>query len=181
MLQHIIILLDLILNLFTLNQSSIFWANSMNTVERVINHAEQQCKQRGTRLTPKRKQVLAGLVQSGRALSAYELIDVYKEMFGEALPATSMYRILEFLQEEHLVHRLNLANKYVACSHITCNHDHTVPQFLICDKCQTVKEIGIDKKLLTELQSNVKQAGFHLTSTQLEMSCICKSCLKEAA
>ena len=36
----------------------------------------------------------------------------------------SIYRILEFLESQQLVHKLKLTNRYVACVHITCNHEH---------------------------------------------------------
>ena len=49
---------------------------------------------------------------------------------------------------------LNLANKYVACSHITCEHEHEVPQFLICGQCQRVEEISISKGTISKLQKN---------------------------
>lgn len=153
----------------------------MKKVKQIIDHAEQHCRTHGSRLTNKRKQVLSGLLQSEKALSAYELIDLCKAEFGETLPAMSIYRILDFLQDEHLVHKLNLANKYVACAHITCNHDHATPQFLICGQCQKVKEISISKSTIAELQKNVEHAGFHLISPQLEMNCICKNCMKNAA
>ncbi len=148
----------------------------MNNVQRIIDHAEQHCKDHGARLTAKRKQVLSGLLKYQKALSAYELVDYCKDEFGEAIPAMSVYRILEFLEDEHLVHKLNLANKYVACSHITCDHEHAVSQFLICNQCQRVKEITINKAMIQQLEKNVEDAGFHLISPQLEMNCVCDQC-----
>ena len=149
----------------------------MTKVDRVLDYAEKHCKSHGVRLTNKRKHVLAALLQSKKALSAYELIEVCKKKFGETLPAMSIYRILDFLQYEHLVHKLNLANKYVACAHITCDHNHTVPQFLICNQCQKVNEISISKSTITEFQKNAEDAGFHLVSPQLEMDCVCENCM----
>ena len=55
----------------------------------------------------------------------------------------SVYRILDFLIHEELVHKLETASLYIACAHIACDHQHETPQFLICDRCFTVKEIGI--------------------------------------
>ena len=153
----------------------------MNRVENILNHAEQQCKAHGARLTDKRKKVLSGLLQSKKAMSAYELVDFCKTELGESMPAMTVYRILDFLQEENLVHKLNLANKYVGCAHITCKHAHEVPQFLICEKCQKVEEIRIKESTIAELQASVKQAGFHLLSPQLEMDCICNTCMETAA
>lgn len=149
----------------------------MSKVDKIIQHAERHCKEHGARLTNKRKRVLSGLLQSQKALSAYELVEYCKTEFGETIPVMSVYRILGFLQDEHLVHRLNLANKYIACTHITCDHKHAVPQFLICGQCQKVEEISISKSTIAELQRNVAEAGFHLVSPQLEMNCVCESCL----
>lgn len=42
----------------------------MNRIQTVIGYAEQHCKTHGARLTSKRKQVLSGLLQSNKALSA---------------------------------------------------------------------------------------------------------------
>jgi Fur family zinc uptake transcriptional regulator len=153
----------------------------VNHVDRIIGHAERQCKAHGTRLTVKRKNVLAGLVQSNKALSAYELIDFCKQQYGDSMPAMSIYRILEFLEDEHLVHKLSLANKYVACAHISCSHAHAVPQFLICRQCSKVKEIDLRSATIDELRSSVDDAGYKLISTQLEMNCLCEGCVAQAA
>ena len=148
----------------------------MNSVESIIQHAEQHCALHGSRLTQKRKQVLTGLVKSNKALSAYELIDFCKQEYGESLPAMSVYRILDFLESELLVHKLNLANKYVACMHISCDHAHAVPQFLICKNCSIVKEITVEESTISDLGNTVKGAGYQLLSPQIELNCLCDNC-----
>ncbi|GGP68439.1 Fur family transcriptional regulator [Shewanella saliphila] len=153
----------------------------MNNIDTIIEHAEQNCKSHGSRLTTKRKQVLSLLAQTDKALSAYDLIDLFVKENGEKIPAMSVYRILDFLEAEHLVHKLKLANKYIACSHITCKHEHGVPQFLICSVCNAVKEITVNKSTINELNQSVEQAGFKLVSPQLEINCICNECLATAS
>lgn len=148
----------------------------MDKVERIIEHAEKSCKASGARLTDKRKQVLSELARSEKALSAYELTEVYQHQFGKSIPAMTVYRILEFLENESLVHKLHLANKYVACSHITCDHTHGVPQFLICGECNKVSEVHIEKPIIESLNANIKDAGYLLVSPQLEIDCICSEC-----
>ena len=148
----------------------------MNKVDEIIIQAEKNCKEHGSRLTAKRKQVLFSLIQSGKALSAYDLIDLFEQDFNEKISAMSAYRILNFLESESLVHKLNLANKYIACAHITCDHAHGVPQFLICVSCNDVKEIKIKKSTIDELKQSVEEADFQLISPQLEMNCICNTC-----
>ena len=152
----------------------------MNT-DKIIERAEQRCKAHGARLTTKRKQMLSGLLQSDKAFSAYELVDYCKSEFGEKIPAMSVYRILAFLQDEQLVHKLKLANKFVACIHIACDHAHGVPQFLICGQCQRVKEIAIKKSTINTLRQSVEEAGFHLLSPQLELDTLCERCVSNAA
>ncbi|MEM7431030.1 MAG: transcriptional repressor [Pseudomonadota bacterium] len=148
----------------------------MSTATDIIDRAEQYCAERGSRLTQKRKHVLHSLLESGKALSAYELIDDYKQRYDNALPATSMYRILEFLSAERLAHKLSMANKYVACSHIACDHECGASQFLICVKCQRVKEVRVSSSTVNELRSSIEHAGFQLASTQFEINCVCNRC-----
>ncbi|KZY67070.1 MULTISPECIES: Fur family transcriptional regulator [unclassified Oleiphilus] len=153
----------------------------MSQINKIINSAEQQCKAKGVRLTDKRKQVLSALIESKKALSAYELVDYLKDEFKAPLPAMSVYRILDFLQTEQLVHKLDIANKYVACAHITCGHDHGTPQFLICNNCNSVTEVVIPNDIIQQLQNNVTDAGYTLESTQIEMSCRCPVCNAQTA
>jgi Fur family zinc uptake transcriptional regulator len=149
--------------------------------DRILKHAEKRCTQRGTRFTEKRRKVLIGLVESRKALSAYELIDYCREELGQQLPAMSVYRILDFLEGEDLVHRLHLAKKFVACSHIACDHAHEIPQFLICNGCNAVEEISIKRSIIQSLKTSVADAGFHLASPQLEFECYCRDCIPQSA
>ncbi|MDV5168695.1 Fur family transcriptional regulator [Photobacterium rosenbergii] len=149
----------------------------MSNIDALLEHAEQSCKARGKQLTVKRKQVLHGLLHSQKALSAYELIDYCKEQFNHSLQAMSVYRILDFLEQEHLVHKLKVSNKYVACSHILCDHEHGIPQFLICSSCNKIRELTIDKGMINSLKANAREEGFTVISPQLEISCVCDECI----
>ncbi len=153
----------------------------MKNISKAISHADEYCKSRGERLTTKRKLILSELIKSDKALSAYELIDAYQEQNKSNIPAMSVYRILDFLEDVQLVHKLNLANKYVACAHICCNHEHEIPQFLICRECNHVKEISIGSTTIDEINQSVAEAGYILASPQLEMNCICNKCLSKKA
>lgn len=152
----------------------------MNTIDHVIDHAEANCKANGSKLTEKRKRILTSLLVSGKALSAYDLIELLRQEYGEAPPPTSVYRILDFLSQENLVHKLQLANKYVACAHITCDHKHEVPQFLICAECGQVTEIGIKKSTMESLKNSVQDAGYVLKGPQMELLCVCQDCTHAA-
>lgn len=141
-----------------------------------LKAAEKHCQLRGSKLTKKRQILLKALLRSSSAMTAYELIDACKPEFGGSLPAMSAYRILDFLEGENLVHKLRLANRYVACVHIACDHQHAVPQFLICGQCFRVAEKDVTRSTLGSLKKNVESAGFSLVSNQLELECLCASC-----
>ncbi|MDU0114505.1 Fur family transcriptional regulator [Psychrosphaera aquimarina] len=145
-------------------------------LEDIIKHAHQICSENSVKLTTKREHVLSALIQASEAMSAYELAEQYRDIFEQSIPAMSVYRILDFLAEHSLVHKLTSANKYIACSHITCSHSHDVPQFLICEICNSVSEISVKKSVMSELTASVEKTGFKLSTSQLELKGICQSC-----
>ncbi|MBB1487200.1 transcriptional repressor [Oceanospirillum sediminis] len=145
-------------------------------IDETITAARTSCTQNGVRLTPKREKVLRVLLQNDRPLSAYDVVDLFKESFSENLPAMSAYRILTFLLENDFVHKLETTNQFMACRHICCDHLHEPPQFLICDKCNAVRELSIGKQTLNELNNGIEQSGFILVRKQLELHGLCKAC-----
>jgi len=149
---------------------------STKKVKVILEQIEQYCKNNDCLLTTKRKLVLSSLLHSSKALSAYNIIDLCKELFDEEIAPMSMYRILEFLENANLVHKLQLVNKYVIYSHISCNEKHNATQFLICKVCDQVKEVEVNKSAMMELKENVALAGFQLAGSQLEINCICHNC-----
>ncbi|HCD28174.1 MAG TPA: transcriptional repressor [Gammaproteobacteria bacterium] len=142
----------------------------------LLSSAEQRCIEQGSKLTLKRRQVLTGLLESNKALSAYELTEFCREQLGYGLLPMSVYRILEFLEDNDLVHRLNTSNKYIACSHIACDHDHESPQFLICKACFRVKEVGIPNSIIKSITKTIEAVNYHLANKQLEIECFCEEC-----
>lgn len=145
-------------------------------LNKILTKAQDMCAHSGGRLTEKRKRILELLLISKTPLSAYEVADNYNQNSESNIPAMSVYRMLDFLESEQLVHKLSSTNKYVACSHITCNHTHEIPQFLICQKCQAVEEIGVPQNIIQELSQRVSEAKYTLVNPQLELQCLCSTC-----
>ena len=95
----------------------------------------------------------------------------------DAMPAMSMYRILDYLVEQQLAHRLVSSKKYVACSHINCCTEHFQrTHFLICSECSQVREVEVSEALIASLSGLAGAEGFHLSSRQLEFSGVCNEC-----
>ena len=89
----------------------------------------------------------------------------------------SVYRILDFLEQQLLVHRLSTSNKYVSCAHITCDHKHfQTTHFLLCEGCSSVEEVDATQEASDALEQMAKTVGFKLTTQQFELSGICTTC-----
>jgi Fur family zinc uptake transcriptional regulator len=141
-----------------------------------IAHAEAICTARHERLTPIRRRVLEALLESHQPLGAYELIDRLAEHGARPAPIT-IYRALDFLREQGLVHRIESRNAFIACVH---NHESGDPVvFLICEKCGAVGEAASATVADTIRQAS-RAAGFTPKTPVIEIYGICAHC-KEAA
>src|SRR5262245_6420931 len=103
----------------------------------VIAHAEKLCAAGGQRLTPMPRTVLETLAASHKAPGAYDIIDAVAGAGPRPAPIT-IYRALDFLIANGLVHRIASRNAFLACIH---NHANgALVAFLICEVCGTVGE-----------------------------------------
>lgn len=143
---------------------------------KLIQYAEEQCAKAGVRLTPKRKQVLRTLVQADAPLSAYEITDRYNKTYDDDIAPMSVYRMLDFLISQNLVHKLESTNKFLVCSHILCEHGHGTAQFLICSQCDQVYEITLKKEVVDALRTSADSVDFDLNNKQIELVGRCKLC-----
>src|SRR6516162_7724212 len=138
--------------------------------------AEAICLDRGQRLTPIRRKVLAALLASHKPLGAYEIIDrlaTKGETMGPRPAPITAYRALEFLRENGLVHRIESRNAFIACVHTHAAGDLVV--FLICERCGTVGEASSPDVAAT-LTSAARAAGFTPRSPVIEITGICTHC-----
>ena len=137
-----------------------------------LQHAEGVCAQRAQKFTPIRRQVLQALLSSHRPLGAYEVIDELAKSMPRPAPIT-VYRALDFLMENGLVHRIESRNAFIACVH---DHPEDEPVvFLICDHCGTVGEAS-STDLAASLTSAARAAGFTPKSPVIEITGVCTHC-----
>ncbi|MEJ1775395.1 transcriptional repressor, partial [Escherichia coli] len=77
------------------------------------------------------------IMQQPTAISAYDLLDLLRQVEPQAKPPT-VYRGLEFLLEQGFIHKIESTNSYVLCHHFD-DAEHT-SVMLICDRCLSVTE-----------------------------------------
>lgn len=156
--------------------------SSDDIAERLVA-ATEQSRARGVRFTPLRQQVYELVLQANKPIGAYDLITQLQQIrlanstenddktpINVAPP--TVYRSLEFLLSEGLIHQLTSINAYVPCCHPRAEH---TAAFLICERCLRVQECS--SLPIQEIMSFAEQdAGFKVARSVIELSGICKTC-----
>ena len=142
-------------------------------IKNAIQRAERTCQVSGLRFTPIRRKVLELIWQSHKPIKAYELLaQLSSEQHVEKPP--TVYRALDFLMENHLIHKIESSNAYIGCE---IDHEKLDSKFFVCDQCDEVKEL-CEPKLDKILLDASKKQGFTPNQTSLEIHGTCARCAK---
>lgn len=142
-------------------------------VAAALHRAEKLCFEKKLRLTPLRRRILELVWQSHRPVGAYELLELLQRE-GRAAPPT-VYRTLDFLLENGLIHRLASRTAYFGCSLPGKKHTGHV---LICDSCNMLAELD-DQTLSEKINSTAAAMGFKVHEQLVEISGLCPRCNQE--
>ncbi len=144
-------------------------------VEDAIAAAEKLCAAKDLRFTPLRRRVLELVWSSHKPVGAYALLDSLRnEDLGSAPP--TVYRALDFLIENGLIHRIERMNAFVGCSHPGEAHRGF---FLICSECGNAEEIEGDG-LSDAISASATRRGFTARDMTLEVTGVCGDCRSAA-
>jgi Fur family transcriptional regulator, zinc uptake regulator len=152
--------------------------------EGLLDRAEAVCERRGANLTELRRHVLGLVLDAAAPTGAYELLDRLRQARRGAAPPT-VYRALDFLLEQGLIHRVERLSAFVGCvAGCTADPDgesHThAAQFLICRDCGRVIEMQ-DHHVSAVLARAARGAGFSISSAMIEAEGLCSTCRAAAA
>jgi Fur family zinc uptake transcriptional regulator len=145
--------------------------NHAHCADDAMARAEMLAEKAGAKLTAVRRRVLEILLESHRAIGAYEMLDrLAAEGFGRQPPVA--YRALDFLVEHGLAHRIQRLNAFAACHHAGAAHE---PAFLICRACGLLAEApGLGARRALDLQA--AKAGFTVERASIEALGLCPAC-----
>ena len=130
---------------------------------------------KGARLTPVRRRTLEILLESHRALGAYDVLEkLAQEGFGKQPPVA--YRALEFLVEQGFAHRIRRLNAFTACMNPGTAHR---PAFFICRSCSAVAEAQAEA-VRTAMDRAAEEIGFAIERVNLEALGLCHACAEAA-
>jgi len=144
-----------------------------------LERAEALCQIRGVQLTPLRRDVLRLVLEAEAPIGAYALLDQLKASRAKAAPPT-VYRALDFLLEQGLIHRLERLNAFMGCVEALEGHDHDHAhdhphQFLICRGCGATREIS-DHGVANAISAAAAKAGFSAARATVEIEGLCGKC-----
>tara|TARA_Y100000588_G_scaffold152097_1_gene166202 strand:+ start:37 stop:525 length:489 start_codon:yes stop_codon:yes gene_type:complete len=141
-------------------------------VDEAIAVAVQVCRLNKSRFTRLRRQVLELIWTSHQPVGAYSVLELMNaEGEGNVAPMT-VYRAIDFLIENGLVHRIASRNAYVGCNHPEAPH---TGHFLICRDCGQVAEIE-EQAISNALVAGAERAGFDGVSSMVEIEGRCRDC-----
>lgn len=146
--------------------------NHGHCISDAIVAARQLCDERGVRLTSLREQVLELVWQSHQPLGAYALMDMLAKAATRQIAPPTVYRALDFLLEEGLIHRINSLNAFIGCPSPDQKHQS---QFLICQGCKVAVELN-SPQLDRDVNEVAAKSGFTVSGHSIEISGLCPSC-----
>jgi Fur family zinc uptake transcriptional regulator len=146
-------------------------------VSDALDRAASICAGRGKRLTDLRRRVLELVLDRHQPVGAYHVLERLAAERGRVAPPT-VYRALDFLVSEGLVHRIDSRNAFVGC--IRADGPHRAC-FLLCRECGSAAEL-VDATLEAALAGLARRAGFAVSRQVIELEGICAGCsLRTAA
>lgn len=143
-------------------------------IEDAVAAAEKLCSDKGLRFTPLRRRVLELVWSSHKPVGAYALLDKLRnEDLGSAPP--TVYRALDFLIENGLIHRIEKMNAFVGCSHPGEAHRGF---FLICGQCGNAEELD-STEVAEAILAGAQRRGFAARDMTLEVTGTCADCRRQ--
>ena len=146
--------------------------NHNKCFENSFEAAEEICNKQDVRFTDLRQKIFAIILQNHQPSKAYDVLNILQKEDPAAKPAT-VYRGLDFLLENGLIHKLHSSNTFVACWHPL---KHQKCSFLICNKCHEVQEC-CDQNLTEEIKQIGLKNNFKIEETTIEIRGVCASCV----
>lgn len=151
-------------------------SESADSIACAVQRASLLCERYGARLTALREQVFTLILQHGKPLGAYTLMEMLEQNSDrEHVAPPTVYRALDFLMKHRLIHKIHSLNAYVA------NADpkrEGCCVILICEDCGNAEEVP-NNTVQQAINLSARQHRFTVEKQVIEITGFCQSCAKE--
>lgn len=127
------------------------------------------CKKRGQRLTKQRELILEALMGTTSHPSAEMVLELVKNKIPN-ISLDTIYRTLAFLEKSELIFRIDHQLPKARFDADKREHHH-----FICQNCNEVYDVFVDKNDTIKLPSNAKNFGI-VKNVNLQITGICNNC-----
>ena len=134
--------------------------------------AEQHCHEKGVKLTEIRRDVLALALEYTGIVKAYQLLNDLQIARINAAPPT-VYRALDFLVEQGLLHKIEALNGFLVCRHFDCLHEALI---LVCQNCGAIEEVH--DKTVAFVRQQCQPHGFLMQLQNIVIHGLCQLCVR---
>ncbi|MBB3131947.1 Fur family peroxide stress response transcriptional regulator [Paenibacillus rhizosphaerae] len=137
-----------------------------------VQHALDQLKSTGVRITPQRHAILAYLMESMNHPTADEIYRALEPKFPSMSVAT-VYNNLKMFMEAGMVHELTYGDNSSRFDANVSDHFH-----VICEKCGKIEDFMYPS--LKDVEHAAEQStGFKVKDLRMELYGICSSCKEQ--
>lgn len=138
-----------------------------------VQHALDQLKNTGVRITPQRHAILSYLMETMSHPTADEIYRALEPRFPNMSVAT-VYNNLKMLIEAGMVHELTYGDNSSRFDADVSDHYH-----IVCEKCGIIKDFSYPS--LEDIERKAEEeTGFIVHEHRLELRGVCKSCQSQA-
>ncbi|MGI0119797.1 Fur family transcriptional regulator [Zooshikella sp. RANM57] len=156
----------------TKNPTALMPHNHASCIAHALDKAQTLCQRNKVRLTELRLRVLELVWHSHKPLGAYDILAVLAKEDGRNAAPPTVYRALDFLLEQGLIHRIASLNAFIGCSDPECPHQG---YFLICNQCGITLELHSDK-VSKSIHQVACEYDFEISHEMVEVVGVCPNC-----
>ena len=145
----------------------------VSCIKTALDRAENICKKKDVRLTRLRKKILELIWQNHAPLGAYELMDMLQAASDrDRVAPPTVYRCLDFLLEQGLIHKVHSLNAYIGCNSPLQRHNDAL---FICAECGYTDEVH-SSTIQQAINLSASQNRFSVQTQVLEVLGLCERC-----
>lgn len=145
---------------------------SASNADATLVAARELLAKRGIAFTVIRGSIFELLCRESKAVSAYALVSAFEKESGRRITPQTVYRALDFLEQQGLVAHLLNTRTYVARSP---DYDDETSLYFVCSACGITAE-SKDRHVERAVRLSANTIGFVARGCVIDLAGLCRQC-----